>query len=387
MKKEPITIEEQQEARRLRLERKKKKTFLKSKLLWTILGIFLVLLGINYLYHIELLPIYPPAETVYYTPKEHFSGIYLNDTYYLTTSEGIKSVDIRGRDTNSEVNTSISPFVKAMKEPVYEKSEDTVLVYDILGTSALLYNESGIITPFSFNGKITCARMNRKGNFVMILNEEGSKASVKVYDKNGNEKYTWYSGTGYVVDATINPDNDTMAILVNDVSSTRITSKVLYFHMDTAEPIRGQTLGDYVGASLCYQKDKAYILCDNGLYLLSDSGSLNHVVDIANRKLEQFAYFTDGSVLLCFQADAVDNYQCEIYDLKGKKTADFRLVAFVQIGDIADDKFVVHTKKEFFNVTKRGKIMRSGVVDYDIQNVSYFQNRVAVIGQDQMTLH
>ena len=57
-----------------------------------------------------------------------------------------------------------------------------------------------------------------------------------------------------------------------------------------------------------------------------------------------------------------------------------------RIGDIADDKFVVHTKREFYNVTNRGKIMKSAVMDYDIQNVTYFQNRIAVIGQDRMML-
>lgn len=384
MRKKTTTVEEQREARRLRLAKKKKTRFLKW--LWIPVAIFLILLGINYLYEIEVLPIYPPAETAYYTSGNHCSGIYLKDQYYLTTADGIKTLDIRGRETNSELTASVSTFVKAMNEPVYEKSDNTVLVYDALGTSALLYNESGIITPFSFRGKISIARMNHKGDFVVIVNEEGSKAAVKVYDNYGNERYTWYSGTGYVVDAMINPDNDMMAVLTNDVSEDGITSKVLYFRMDSAEPIKGQIIGDHVAGSVSYRGGETFVLCTDGLYLLTDGGSLSRIVDVQGRELRLFDYFTDGSILLCFQSGSVDSYQCEIYDRSGKQTAQFGLNAFVRIGDIADDKFVVHTKREFYNVTNRGKIMKSAVMDYDIQNVTYFQNRIAVIGQDRMML-
>lgn len=386
MKKKPTTIEEQREARRLRLERKQQKRFWKSKWFWMVVAVFLILLGVNYLYHIEVFPIYPPAQMVYYTPATHIGGTYLNDHYYLSTIDGIKTVNIKGEDAASEVNATIAPFVKAMKEPVFEKSRSTVLVYDIAGSSALLYDESGIIAPYSFDGKIVRARMNQDGHFVMIVNEDGSKAAVKLYDQFGNERYTWYSGTGYVVDATVNPDNNVMAVLTNDVSDGNVTSKVLFFRMDTPEPVRGHVVGNRVGVSLSYRGNQSLVLCANGLYLVNDQGDLNYLVDVTNRNLKFFDYFTDGSMLLCYESGSADTYQCEVYDTKGKRTAQFSLDAFVRIGDIEDNKFVVFKRKEFFNVTKDGKIMKSGATDYDIQHATYFQNRVAVIGQDRMTL-
>ena len=386
MKKKPTTIEEQREARRLRLEKKQQKRFWKSKWFWMLAAVLLILLGVNYLYHIEVLPIYPPAQTVYYTPATNIGGTYLKDRYYLTTIDGIKTVNIKGEDIASEVNATLSPFVKAMKEPVYETSENTVLVYDIAGSSALLFDESGIIAPYSFDGKIVCADMNSDGQFVMIVNEEGIKAAVKVYDQYGNEKYTWYSGTGYVVDATINPDNQVMAVLTNDVTDGNVTSKVLFFRMDTAEPVRGHVVGNRVGVSLSYRKNQSLVLCANGLYLVTDNGDLSLLNDVTNRNLKFFDYFTDGSLLLCYESDSVDTYQCEVYNPQGRRTSQFSLDAFVKIGDIEDDKFVVFKRKEFLSVTKDGKIMKSGVTDYDIQHATYFQNRIAVIGQDRVTL-
>ncbi len=386
MRKKTMTIEEQREARRLRLAKKQKKTLWKSKWLWIVAAVLLILLGVNYLYHIELLPIYPPAQTVYYTPATHISGTYLNGHYYLTTIDGMKTVNIKGEDTASEMSAAISPFLKAMKEPVFEKSRNTVLVYDIAGTSALLFDESGIVTPFSFNGKIVRARMNTNGQFVIIVNEEGTKAAVKVYDQYGNEKYTWYSGTGYVVDATINPDNQVMAVLTNDVSDGNVTAKVLFFRMDTAEPVRGHVVGNRVATSVSYRGNQSLVLSADGLYLVTDTGDLSRVADISNRELKFFDYFTDGSVLLCFSGNTVDTYHCEVYDAKGVRVSQFSLDAFVRIGDIEDDKFVVYKRKEFLNVTKQGKIMKSGVTDYEIRHATYFQNRVAVIGQERMTL-
>ncbi|MBE7018755.1 MAG: hypothetical protein E7413_02620 [Ruminococcaceae bacterium] len=386
MNKETTNVDEQQEEGKLRLTKTTDTNFLKSKWIWMIVGIVVILLGVTYLYHIEVFPIYPPAKTVHYTANEHPCGIYLQDTYYFTTSDGVKAVDIKGRDAKSEIASSIAPFLKAMTEPIFEKSNQSILVYDIRGTSALLYDDTGIVSPFNFNGQIIRARMNADGDFVVIVDEDGSKSAVKLYDMYGNEKFTWYSGTGYVVDATINPENDTMAVLTNEISETGVTAKVLFFKMDNPEPVKGQVVDNQVGASVSYVKDKIYVLCANGLYLLEDGEKADLICDVSNRELKTFDYFTDGSALLCFGGDTVDTYQCEVYDLNGKRTAQFGLTAFVKIGDIADDKFVVHTRKEFFNVTKRGKIIKSEVMDYDIHHVSYFQNRVAVMGYGEMTL-
>lgn len=385
MRKKPQTIEERRELRRRRAERKKK--FPSLKIVVAIAFVLLLCVGIIYFWQSGVVQSPASAEAVYYTPAQHISGVALKNTYYLTTIDGVKSVNTSGKDVAHDVNSTISPFIRAMKEPVYLTSDKTVLVYDIAGQNALLYDESGIISPLSFDKEIIRADMNQKGQFVVILHEDGSKAAVKVYNEYGNEIYTWYSGTGYVVDACINPKNQMMAVLTNDVSGGGVTSKMLFFRMDSEEPVRGQVIGDKMGVSVSYTDQYATILCTNGLYLMTDSGELSMVMQLNGRKLKFFDHFTDGSVLLCYENAASETYLCEVYDKKGRRISEFSLDSFVKISDIDKDKFLVHKRKEVLNVNKKGKILDSVLTEFEVKDVSYFKNKLAIIGQERMILH
>ncbi|MBQ7792011.1 MAG: hypothetical protein IJ367_00760, partial [Clostridia bacterium] len=382
--KKPQTIEERRELRRRRAERKRK--FPLGKILVAVVFLAVLCVGIYLFVQSGVLHTSTQAEAVYYTPAQHISGVSLKNTYYLTTIDGLKSVNASGKDVAHDVNSTISPFIRAMKEPVYLTSDKTVLAYDVSGKTALLYDESGIIAPLSFDKEIIRANMNKKGQFVVILHEDGSKAAVKLYNEYGNEIYTWYSGTGYVVDACIHPKNDTMAVLTNDVSGGGLTSKLLFFWMDTPEPVRGQVIGDHMAVSVSYTDQYALILCTNGLYLMTDSGELSLVMQINDRKLKFFDHFTDGSLLLCYENTTSETYQCEVYDKKGRKISEFTLDAFVKIGDIGKDKFLVYKRKEVLSVSKKGKILDSLTTEFEVKDVGFFKNKIAVIGQERMIL-
>ncbi|MBO5407962.1 MAG: hypothetical protein J6A61_00935 [Clostridia bacterium] len=375
---------EQSPGLRPRKGRKKKFPFLKIG--FTVFIIALLCGGVYFLYQTGVFGFSAEGAMVYYTPMQHISGTSFKNTYYLTTIDGLKSVDITGKDTDHNVNSTISPFIRAMKEPIYLKSDKTVLAYDIGGKTAMLFDESGIIAPLSFEREIIRARMNPKGQFVVLLNEDGAKAAVKVFDAYGNEQYTWYSGTAYVVDAMIHPKNDMMAVLTNDVSGGGITSKLLFFRLDTAEPVKGYVIGDKMAASVSYTDRYALILCTNGLYIMTDSGELSLVMQMGDKKLKFFDYFTDGSLLLCYENTASETYLCEVYDKKGRQTSTFTLDSFVKIGDLTNNKFLVYKRKEVLSVSKKGKILDSQVMDFEIKDVDYFKNKIAIIGQERMLL-
>ena len=125
------------------------------------------------------------------------------NSFIINTIDGIKILNKKGEEINDSVASSISSYVKGMKEPVFCSNNKTVLIYDILGKTAVLFNEAGLIQSYNFPGDIITGNMSDSGYFSIVIKDAGSKAAVKAFSDKGTELLTWYSGKGYVSDAVI----------------------------------------------------------------------------------------------------------------------------------------------------------------------------------------
>jgi hypothetical protein len=358
--------------------------------IFTIIFVILILVGIYFgatvLYKNGLDILKNQKSEAFYTPNETTQDISFKNTYYYTTIDGIKSVNSNGKDINPDANSAISPFIKGMQEPIFQKSEKTVLAFDIRGKSAILFNESGIITTYNFDKQIINAKMNNKGQFVIIFMEDGSKAAVKTFDANGRELLTWFSGTGYVVDAMINDNKNMMSVITNDIVSGTITSKVLFFALDNPEPMSGKIIGDKMCSFVSYYGDNVLAVCDNGLYSISEEGKITLAMDFGDKKVDYFKSFTNGDLLICYGNPNNEMFNVEIFNIKGKKTHSFTVDAFTEITDIAKDKFLVIKRKEIISYNKNGKILKIIPSEFEVKSASYFKDKVAVLGNDRMMI-
>ena len=91
-----------------------------------------------------------------------------------------------GESINDDTANSVSPYVKGMKEPVFLSNNKTVLAYDAAGTSALLFNDAGIVQTYNFPGNILNGKMSDSGQFVFVTEDVGAKAAVKTYSASGD---------------------------------------------------------------------------------------------------------------------------------------------------------------------------------------------------------
>jgi hypothetical protein len=358
--------------------------------IFTILFVILILVGIyfgaSFLYKNSLDIMKNQANQLFYTPNETTQDIAFKNTYYYTHIDGIKSVNQYGKDINLDANSAISPFIKGMQEPIFQKSEKSVLAFDIRGKLAILFNESGIITTINFDKQIINAKMNNKGQFVIIFIEDGSKAAVKAFDSSGRELLTWFSGTGYVVDAMINDSKNMMAIITNDIVSGSTSSKILFFELDNPEPISGKIIGDKICSFVSYYGEYSLVICDNGLYSISELGKITLAMDFASKKVKFFKSFTNGDLLICYANTNNEMFDIEVFNIKGKKIQSFSVDAFLEITDITKDKFLVAKRKEILSYSKNGKLLKIVPSDFEIKTASYFKDKITVLGNDRMMI-
>jgi hypothetical protein len=251
--------------------RGKKRTV--NKIIFIIITAGAVIWGGGFLYT-HLSPLFgQSADAVSYTPNERAAGVSFKNTYFFTSTDGLHAVNVKGADQNPETAALVSPFIRAMKEPVFLKSDKSALAFDISGKTAVLFDERGILSQYGFEREIITAKMNNRGRFIIVLYEDGAKAEVQSYEQDGSLMHSWHSGTGYVADAMIHDTKNMFAVITNEISDGVISSKIFFFKLDSPYPAGGITVSDKIASFVSYYGNGVLVMCEDGLYYAEDKTS------------------------------------------------------------------------------------------------------------------
>ncbi len=322
-----------------------------------------------------------------YTPSAQITSGQFKNYFVTTTIDGIKIINQSGNDVLSDINIAISPYVKGMNEPVFLTNDKIMLIYDISGKTAVLFSESGIIKTFNFHNDITKAKMSKSGQFLFIVEEEGSKGAVKVYNPDGNELMSWYSGTGYVADAQISDTKSAMAVITNEVENSKPSSKVLFFTFDNPEPYMGKVLGENIATYVSFYNDFAYIICDTCLYFIDSDGNLSIPAEFGKNRMKFFKSFKNGNLMLCRAAQEPEKYEVCVYNNKGKETSRFVMDSFLSVCDVSDKSFLVLKRRGVLSISDHGRIIKDISCEFDVKNASYYKDKIAVLSQDTIYMY
>ena len=360
---------------------------LKKAVLLLTVGVFLIIsvvyLGIKFLDEAGL---FREDVSINFSPNTNAYGFSFNNIYYYSTLDGLKSTNHKGKEIKIDETLDISALVRGMLEPIFLKSDKTAIVFDSGGKTAVLFNTDGIIKAFSFDREIINAKVAASGKFLFILSDSGAKAVVRAYDPTGFELFYWYSGAGYVVDAMLNNSKNTMAVITNEAKDGSITSKISFFDLNQSEPFLQKAISNTVCSYLSYTKDGCMVVCDDGVYFVTDAGMLERVMDFSNKIVREFKSFTNGELLICCENQDNQSYTIEVLNTKGRRIKKFPIKAFDRITDISSDRFLVVKRKEIISYSKGGRVMKTIPSEFEIRSASYFNNRVSILGNDSLSM-
>lgn len=200
------------------VKRKRKK---KSRTLWGILILaLLIILGIMaFLFRDELFDRPIPTAQDGVTPQEPYTyenganqRFALSDgRLVISSSTGLQILDENGFPLERQVFS--------MKNPALSVSDKLCAFYDVGGTALKVFS-GGETRDMDTDESIISVSVNKNGYMAVAAEDKGYKGSVTVYDQSGSPTYKWYSGTGYVLDAAVSPDNSLLAVLCLESSGS-----------------------------------------------------------------------------------------------------------------------------------------------------------------------
>lgn len=185
----------------------------------------------------------------------------MGDSLVVASSTGLQLLDEKGETISREVFSMSNPAVCA--------SSSTCAVYDVGGFSLRIYKD-GEFQNLDRDSEIISVSVNGDGYYAVAGFEAGYKGSVKVYNSNLDPVYEWFSGSGYILDAAVSPDNSSLACLCLESSGT----VVHLFHLDSEEEQASVTLPDEMAFKLSFEKGGNFcILSESSMHFYNLSGN------------------------------------------------------------------------------------------------------------------
>ncbi|MCL2827550.1 MAG: DUF5711 family protein [Oscillospiraceae bacterium] len=156
--------------------------------------------------------------------QDYFSNTFalLGDSIAVASVSGLRVYDRTGAMAHREIFS--------MERPVIESSGPRALAYDLGGIGIAVSSTRETLWHTAWSGAIIDARINENDWLVISAERMGTRGVVTVLNPDFHPVYEVRIGTGYLIGATLAPDNRTLAIL----TMTDGGGQILWYHTDYA---------------------------------------------------------------------------------------------------------------------------------------------------------
>ena len=195
----------------------------------------------------------------YETGAEQFFSL-MGSNLTVASSTGVQLLDSDGKTVSREVFSMTNPSVRA--------NDSTCAVFDVGGYSLRIY-KNGQFEDLDCDNEIISVSVSKDSHYTVAACEPGYKGSVTVYNADLEPIYKWYSGTGYILDAAVSPDGETLAVLCVEESG----SLVHLFHFDSETEFASASLPEELAFRLSFSQDGNFcLLSEDAVHFFSPKG-------------------------------------------------------------------------------------------------------------------
>ena len=201
---------------------------------------------------------------------------------------------------------------------VCDAGGDTLYVLDRNGVRRTMKTERGLC--------YYAARLN-EGDYLAVTEQKGGyKASVSVYDADGEIVFHFDSHDSYISDAVVTPDCRSVVMVSLETQEGTFAARLLAYSLDTAEQIGSAVIRDGLALDIRCVKNRVLSLCDKRFVITSLDGETLLDRAYGNLYLHDYALSGDGfCALLLGRYQAGNICTLTTYDLDGEELASLPL--------------------------------------------------------------
>lgn len=298
-----------------------------------------------------------------------------NETEFAPYKNGIVCAKMNHMSYIDSTGTVVWETDTAIVDPILKVDGNYILLAEKGRNKICLYIDNKLQYDVDDPDTIMSAELSSNGDVVVVTNKSSYRGGISVYNKSGEQIFSWASGSDAVICADISAASRSVAVALLNSDETAKTT-VQLFNVNETESYAKAEMPDTVVYELQFVGDMVNAFGDNRLTGISSSGKIVYDNDFSNVQLTHSAIDSNGDKLLAFDDGNIP--MLNLYSKKGSLKNSTTLIGVTDFIDINKKYILYNIGRDIYFGKINSKVMTKYTAAMDIKNLIIVSDKTFV---------
>ena len=290
-----------------------------------------------------------------------------NETEFVPYKNGVVCAKMNHMSYIDGTGTVVWEIDTAIVDPILKVDGNYILIAEKGRNKICLYIDNKLQYDVDDPDTVMSAELSSNGDVVVVTDKSSYRGGISVYNKSGEQIFSWASGSDVVICADIS------------AASRSVTAKttVQLFNVNETESYAKIEMPDTVVYELQFVGDKVNAFGDNRVTGISSSGKIVYDNDFSNVQLTHSAIDSNGNKLLAFDDGNIP--MLNLYSKNGFLKNSTTLIGVTDFIDINKKYILYNIGRDIYFGKTNSKVMSKYTAAMDIKNLIIVSDTTFVV--------
>ncbi len=264
--------------------------------------------------------------------------------------------------------------------------EDYILLADLSGSLAYLYDGDDLKAEIKLKEEIFAAALDNRGNIALASRKQGYKGNITVYNKHGEKQYEFSSGNGYI--SALDIRRDELVVSQITAEDDALFSRVILVDWKDNEEKQCESKKDRMVFDVKFQANGDIIaVSDKDFTGYDNDGDVDFTVSFEGRRLKKYNISSDDNMVFCFGGNRNDSI-IESYSKGGRLRGSRSENGEISNLDVCGEAIIINNMRSVKRLEPDGDEGKTVVSKHDVRGIKLFPSRrhAFITGNSQATV-
>ena len=268
-----------------------------------------------------------------------------------------------------EMNTSVI-------DPILKAEGDYILIAQKNGTKMCLYEDKKLLYDINTDANILSCGLSMNGDAAVVVNRQSYRGAFSVYNKSGDEIYSWSSGSHLVLCAVISKGSRRVAASLLNTDG-KVKSTVMLFNINKEDSYASADFEDTILFNIKFVDETVNAFGDNSMIGMDTSGKVLFDKRFDDVEVTNYAIDDKGTKIMVFSSENIP--MMSIYNSAGALKYTVTTQTQSDYADIDSYNLIYNDNRDIFLGKPNSRRVSKYTASMDIKDLVLIDSRTFVI--------